>query len=254
MREPTRIVGLFGALGLGTFVLLVLAALASAQTIEVYPGGTDRDVIVVAPSARTDPYARESALRAVVSSRLAASRSLAGSNIVVSSQNGTMILAGTVAEPDDIARAEVIAQRTPGVVAVVSQLKVDPALYAQTRAVTDLTDADLARRVTERLAAEFNAGDIDRKWEYGYEIEAENLELDVAADDGEVILSGEVPTYDALGRAVAVARTVPGVIAVRTNLAIDDDQETASSYETYPGPFEKPQHHPFFDRSPDYDD
>jgi osmotically-inducible protein OsmY len=256
-RESTRIVGLFGALGLGTFAVLLLAAMAGADTVQVYQSTAPRrEVITISPGSASlsDPYARESALRATVSSNLAASRSLAGSNIVVTSSSGTIVLAGTVAEADDIARAELIARQTPGVRAVVSQLAVDPAMVAAAETADRIDDAELARRVSERLAAEFPGADVDRKWEYGYEIESDELELDVAADDGEVVIGGEVPSYDALGRAVAVARSVPGVAAVRTSLNIDADRDTASTWESYPGPFEKPQHHPFFGPSRDYDD
>src|SRR6185503_630523 len=181
MREPTRIVGQFAAVGIGTRAFLLLAAMANAQSVQVYTNGTapsasaraTRDYIVIAPgrASYNDPYVRESALRAQVASNLAASRSLAGSNIVVSSQSGSIVLAGTVAETDDIARAQMIARNTPGVASVVTQLSVDPVIVAaQAERAERLSDADLARRVSERLAAEFSNADIDRRWEYGYEV------------------------------------------------------------------------------------
>ena len=268
MREPTRIVSQFAAVGIGTLAFLLLAAMANAQSVQIYTNGaspsasatatvgTDRDVVVVAPGhlPANDPYVRESALRARVASNLAASRSLAGSNIVVSSQNGTVVLTGTVADTDDIARADMIARNTPGAANVATQLSVDPAIVAKAER---LSDADLARRVSDRLAAEFNNADVDRKWEYGYEVESktDGVELDVAADDGEIHLMGEVPSYDAFGRALAVARSVPGVVTVRSNLHFGSGGETTAGFETYPGPFEKPKSHPFFgNKYRDYED
>jgi osmotically-inducible protein OsmY len=269
MREPTRIVGLFGALGIGTLAFMVLASMASAQSVQIYTNsgapsasasatvGSGQDYIVVAPGriASTDPYARESALRALVASRLAASRSLAGSSIVVSSQNGSIVLTGTVPDTDDVARADALARSTPGVSNVVTQLSVQPiAVEIQPQR---FTDAELARSVSERLASEFHGADVDRKWEYGYAVEskAEGLDLDVAVDDGEVHLMGDVPSYDAFGRAIAVARSVPGVVAVRSNLRLDSGGQTTAGFETYPGPFEKPRSKPFFgNKYRDYED
>jgi osmotically-inducible protein OsmY len=272
MREPTRIVGQFAAVGIGTLAFLLLAAMANAQSVQIYTNGgapsasaratvgSGRDYVVITPgrTSYNDPYVRESALRAQVASNLAASRSLAGSNIVVYSQNGSIVLSGTVAETDDIARAQMIAQNTPGVANVVTQLGVDPVIIAaQVERAERLSDAELARRVSERLAAEFNNADIDRKWEYGYEVESatDDIELDVAADDGEIHLMGEVPSYEAYGRALAVARSVPGVVAVRSRLHFGSDEQTTAGVETYPGPFEKPRSPTFFGRkSHDYED
>jgi len=210
---------------------------------------TDGNVIIVTPgrvNGGFDPYARESALRAQVAANLAASRSLAGSDVAVTSNNGTIVLEGIVAESGDLDRAELIARRTPGVVGVLNQLRVDPSVATRAEA---LDDADLAKRVSERLAAEFERAQLERRWEYGYGVKAESMELNVSADDGEVVLSGAVPSYDALGRAVTIARGVTGVQAVRSNVRIDVDDD-ATAWESSPRPFEKPQHHPFFGPSP----
>ena len=215
---------------------------------------TDRNVIIVTPgrvSGGNDPYAREAALRAQVVANLAASRSLSGSNVVVTSDNGTIVLDGIVAESRDLDRAELIARRTPGVVGVVNQLRVDPGVITRAEA---LDDAQLARRVSDRLAAEFEQAHLERRWQYGYGVEADSLKLNVDADDGEVMLSGTLPSYDALGRAITIARGVPGVQAVRSNVRIHVGDD-AGPQESHVGPFQKPQHDPFFSRSrPDRDD
>lgn len=247
-----RIVGVSGALGVGTLALVLLASLATA---EEWPRGfyqgpdgagangrieTDGSVTIVTPGpvdGGNDLYVRESALRAQVAANLAASRSLAGSNVVVTSTNRTVVLDGTVAEDRDLDRAELIARRTPGVVGVVNQLRVAPNLATRAEA---LDDAQLAKRVSERLAAEFERAHLERRWEYGYGVEADSVELDINADDGEVMLSGTLPSYDALGRAITIARGVPGVQAVRSNVRIDVGDDP-SPRESDVGPFQKPR-------------
>jgi osmotically-inducible protein OsmY len=209
---------------------------------------TDHNVIIVTSgrvNGGNDPHVRESALRAQVAANLAASRSLAGSDVVVTSNNGTIVLDGIVAESADLGPAELIARRTPGVVGVVNQLRVEPSVATRAEA---LDDAQLAERVSERLAAEFARARLER-WDDGYGVGTDSMELNVNADNGEVMLSGTVPSYDALGRAVTIAHGVSGVQAVRSNVHIDVDED-ASVWESSAGPpFKKPQHHPFFDRS-----
>jgi osmotically-inducible protein OsmY len=260
---PSRILSFFGALGVGALAVMLLASYVVGEEpprvfYQSSEGAganarveTDGNVIIVTPgrvNGGFDPYVRESALRARVAANLAASRSLAGSNVAVTSTNGTIVLDGIVAESRDLDRAELIARRTPGVVGVVNQLHVDPSVATRAEA---LDDADLAKRVSERLAAEFERARLERRWEYGYGVEAESMELDVNADDGQVTLSGTVPSYDALGRVVTIARGVPGVQAVRINVRLDPSDDATAS-ESSPRSFEKPQHHPFFGR-PDRD-
>jgi osmotically-inducible protein OsmY len=259
MRQSTYGISVFGAVSIGTLAIILWAAFAAAeepscvfyQTSEGAGANarieTDRNVVIVTPGrvhASNDAYVRESALQAHVAAKLAASRSLSGSSVVVTSTNGTIVLGGSVAESADLARAELIARRTPGVVGVVNQLRVRPNVATPTDA---LDDAELAKRVSERLTVEFERAHLERRWEYGYGVEAESMDVNVDADDGEVMLSGTVASYDALGRAVSIARAVPGVQAVRCSVGIDTEDDPAIGASS-PRPFEKPQHRPFVGR------
>jgi osmotically-inducible protein OsmY len=183
--------------------------------------------IVVSGRAKddNDKYLRESGLRARVAANLAASRSLSGSDIVVTSTDGTVVLNGSVAERRDLDRAELIAGRTPAVAGVVNQLRVKPDVDTPTEVIDD---AELAKRVSTQLAVEFQRARLERRWKYGYGVKGEAMDVTVDADDGEVLLSGSVPSYDALGRAVSIARAVPGVHAARSHLQIDVGEVPAS--------------------------
>ena len=163
MWQTTRIVGLFGALGLATLSVILLVAVAAAEESPrvFYRSSegvganarieTDRNVIIVTPGrvdGGNDPYVRESALRAQVAANLAASRSLSGSNVVVTSVDGTMVLDGVVAESSDLDRAELIAGRTPGVVGVVNRLQVDPNVVTRAEALDDAAARQACQRET----------------------------------------------------------------------------------------------------------
>ena len=74
MREPTRIAGMFGVIGLSTFFILVLVSLAAAQVRVIeQPGNGPTEVIILSPSASDGDAAAaaEAAMRTAVANRLA---------------------------------------------------------------------------------------------------------------------------------------------------------------------------------------
>ena len=246
MQLPNRI--FFAAAAASVAMLLSAAAPAGAQTGvyiadpdldgEVSAGDTETEIII-RPRRSTDPFVHESRLRAEVAERLGESPSLAGSNISVSSRGTDIVLTGTVAEAEDLDGAELIARRTPGVAGVINDLRVQPVVVVVPQAAND---GELARQVSQHIAADLGEAMIERESDYGYEVESRESEINVRADNGQVTLSGYVPSYDALGRTVSLARTVPGVTAVVSQLRIEPIYE--GSVQS-PGRFAKPGYKPF---------
>jgi len=261
MREPTRIAGMFGLIGLSTFALLVLASLASAQQVQIYDNTrkAPTEVIILNPgAAMADPATAEARMRANVVTRLTGTPSLGGSNLTVTSNGGTVILDGTVIEAPDISEAEAVARQTAGVTGVVNRIRIDPTYAGSAVMVPVLpaSDAALALNVAQALASHFGSAHIEGDGP-GYDVEIERHDqsandwrIDVESYNGQVTLGGVLPNYDAVGRALTVAREVSGVRGVQSNLMLagsDYDEDGTASV----GPFQKPQYRPFWHRDRD---
>jgi len=181
-------------------------------------------LVIGSPGAyRSDESRRErdAAVRERIVERLAASRSLQGSDVWVAVADGHVTLHGRVADEASKVRAVEIARRTPGARAVKTDLHSDPTLLEW--ASIQRKDEVLAREVAERLVAEaFPRARLEEDWIFGWEIEADSFEIDVDADMGTVTLTGDVPDGEDAERAIAVARRTPGVRNVRAVLQYDE--------------------------------
>ena len=169
-------------------------------------------------------------LRNVLTSRLAEKRSLAGADIQVSVNNGTVTLAGKVPTQEARQRAERIAQRTVSVREVQNQLTVDPQV-AQAWNTTNLTGEALEKQIAQILAKDvFPSAEAAEGLIYGWEVEGPNYEFDIDADDGTITLEGSVPNFDVISQVVARVRKVPGVRSVNSELWV----KNYNPYRSYP--------------------
>ena len=161
---------------------------------------------------------RNRSLAASVESRLAESRTLAGSDInVQSSQNG-VILTGKVADDKAKRRAEVIAMRTRGVNNVQNQLTVDQAFVDQRRN-KNVPDEQLSKNVAEQIAKALNAR-ANEDWLSGWEVQAAQWEIEVDSDGGRVTLGGDAASRSDMQTAISTARDVPGVQSVENDMSL----------------------------------
>jgi len=182
----------------------------------------DRIQLVVGTpgQGRSEARRHDAVVRDRLIERLAASRTLQGSDVWVSVVDGHAILRGLV--PDDLARARAVglARRTPGVRRVTDELRTDPSVLEWIQ--TEIEDDALAQRVAERLAAEtFPGARVEEDWAFGWEVEADSFELDVEADMGAITLRGQVPSSRDVERAIKVARHTRGVRSVHAELETD---------------------------------
>lgn len=163
---------------------------------------------------------RDAAVRERVLERLAASRSLQGSELWVFAHDGRVTLRGLVADEAAKQRAIEIARRTPGVRNVTSELRSDPGVAEWMR--LQVRDDVLAREVAERLIARaFPEARLEEDWLFGWEVDGAGFSIDVDADMGTVTLSGFVPSAVDEERAIRIARLTPGVRSVRSVLTRD---------------------------------
>ena len=180
-------------------------------------------LVIGSPGAyRADPgrQQRDATVRGRVIERLAASRSLQGSDVWVSVAGGAATLRGLVADETAKARAIEIARRTSGVHRVKDELRTDPTLAEW--AAFQLQDEVLAREVAERLVAEaFADARVEEDWAFGWEVEGYGFSLDVDADMGTITLRGSVPTVEHAERAISVARRTRGVRSVQAELRVE---------------------------------
>ncbi|NNL64904.1 MAG: BON domain-containing protein [Myxococcales bacterium] len=165
-------------------------------------------------------HQRDAAVRERLIERLAASRSLQGSDVWVSVAGGAATLRGVVADDAAATRAIELARRTAGVHQVRSELRTDPTLAEW--ASFQVRDEVLAREVAERLIADaFPGARLQEDWAFGWELEGFGFELDVDADMGTVTLRGSVPSPEHAERAIAVTRRTQGVRSVRSELRVE---------------------------------
>jgi len=121
-----------------------------------------------------------------------------GRQVTVETQKGTVYLRGKVDTPEAKTAAEGIAKDIEGVKSVKNDLQVVP---PGERKMTDTSDKDIAKSVSDRLARE-----------------AQLKKISVRSDSGVVTLTGEVPSLSASARASEVAYSMPGVRAVKNEV------------------------------------
>jgi osmotically-inducible protein OsmY len=160
------------------------------------------------------------ALANQVNMRLASRSSLAGSQIQATAQGNNVTLTGTVPEQDMKERAVAIAKQTPGVSNVTDQITVRAGA-----AFAEVDDDQLAKNVAQALAQKFPGARAEEQWLFGWQVIGNNIEVDVEADDGRIMLDGDVQTSQQIIDAIQAARQVSGVRAVEAvDLEIDSDE------------------------------
>ena len=121
--------------------------------------------------------------------------------VKVETQDGIVTLRGKVATVDEKSAAEEIARKIDGATAVSNALQIVP---DDQRTAIDAKDDELEKTIKARLDKD------DRLKEAG---------IHVRADNSVVTLMGKVPDQKLKTRAVDLTRGVPGVKAVRNELA-----------------------------------
>jgi hypothetical protein len=178
-------------------------------------------------STLTEPQIQNLMSEARVEGNLAQSRILAGSTVSVAVENGVATLNGKVPNETARQRAATIASRTRGISKVVNNLMIDPNLEAAANLV--VPDAELSKRVAEQLAQKLYGKAVADKTGPGWTVESICWGLAVDSDGGTIFLSGDVSCYDAMRRAIAVTRSIPGVKAVENRMALSIQAEPATA-------------------------
>ena len=129
-----------------------------------------------------------------------------GRQVNVETEKGVVFLRGKVDNAEAKSASESIAKGIDGVKSVKNELQV---VAPTERAVVDASDKDVQKAVEARLAADPRL-----------------KKVDVRADSRTVTLTGEVPSIAQSARASELARSVPGVRAVRNDLTYDDTNRT----------------------------
>jgi hypothetical protein len=225
---------------MGRIYTAAVAATLVLATLPALAGQTDKDATSpgqrqhMRGQARHDgPSRAERLLEDRVFVRLAEG-AWAGGDFMVKAEDSTVILSGTV--PSEAAKQRMlrIAGRTFGVQAVRDQLRVDPT-SAMPAAGPTVPDRELAKSVAQQIASTIAGSKAGEDWWLtGWRVEGPDnrWHFTVEAEDGDVWLEGDAPTYRHIRHAVEAARQVSGVRSVRSNLDID------RAYYRYPyGPY-----------------
>lgn len=167
-------------------------------------------------------------IEARITQELAASRSLAGSNITAKVEGKTVTLEGTVESEAAKRRAEGIAGRVDGVDKVDNRLRVDKTMAD--RSMTEVDDNELAKQVAQKLQQEvLTDAKAKENWFFGWSVEGRENQIDVNVDDGSVELTGEARSLDELTKIVRTVRSMPGVASVRAELKFEEGRSHRSS-------------------------
>lgn len=188
----------------------LLLALPLAAALAAAVDAAPRTDVAPLPSEHSDLF-REGRIWAT----FAMDPSLAAYDIEVDVEGARVVLEGAVESAVDRELAESIAFSTPGVTRVDNRLEIDPALVgkrprdnAAMRYQQAVNDAAIAARVRSLL-----------HWN-NY---TDGFEITVKADDGRVVLTGDVDTSNSAQVAERLARSVAGVAAVDNRLTIEPD-------------------------------
>lgn len=196
MRYP----GLVTAWMLAAAVVVGTPASGRAQsTGDTIGQKTDRAADKIKGAAQDAKTAiSDSWLTAKTKIALYADERVKGRQVSIETMKGIVMLRGKVDSDESKAAAESIAKGIDGVAAVKNELQVVP---PSEREMVNASDSDIKKTVETRFAKD-----------------PQLKKIDVRADAGVVILTGEVPSIGASARASEMAREVPGVRAVRNDL------------------------------------
>jgi hyperosmotically inducible protein len=186
-------------------------------------------------AANTGNAIKDSWITLKVHSQFVPEDALKDSDIDVDTNNGVVMLNGTVASEAGRARAIAIAKATDGVKNVMDHLRVGvPA--DSTAAMRDAgreagdktrdaarTTADKSREATGTTGKAISDGWIKSKIaaQYVTEDSLDNSDIDIDVSKGVVALKGAVRTAAAKDRATAIAKGTDGVKSVSNNLKVD---------------------------------
>ena len=119
---------------------------------------------------------------------------------VETQKGGVVVLTGKVDDADAKSAAGDIAKGIDGVTSVKNDLQV---VAPEKRDMVEAKDADIKKAVQSRLAKD-----------------SQLKSVDVRADSGVVVLSGDAPNITAAARASEMAREVPGVKSVKNEINV----------------------------------
>src|SRR5262249_20992621 len=142
---------------------------------------------------------------------LLADERVKSTQINVEPSNGVVALRGKVDSSEAKAAAAEVAKGIDGVKDVKNELRVVPPAERKT---VEATDKDITRHVQDRLA---------------HDTKLKHAKIDVRTDAGVVVLTGHVPSVSLSARASELAREVPGVRAVKNDLAYEQRSSMAHS-------------------------
>ena len=176
------------------------ASTASDKTAEAgdSAGGKAKSVAREAKTGLSDSW-----LTAKTKIALFADERVKGRQISVETQKGAVMLRGKVDNNEAKTAAESIAQGIDGVRSVKNELQV---VAPSQRAAVEATDKDIQKAVEAKLAAD-----------------PQLKKIDARADAQVVTLTGEAPGIGASARASELARSVPGVRAVKNDVALPSE-------------------------------
>jgi len=132
-----------------------------------------------------------------------------GTSVNVETQKGTVFLRGKVDSDAAKQAAEEVAKGIDGVKSVKNELQVVPASTAK---AVEAKDEDLTKQVKTRL-----------------QNDARLKKVDVRVDNGVVTLQGKVASIADSARASQLARSVPGVRAVKNDMTFDSAMDDSST-------------------------
>lgn len=209
--------------------LLLTAAPAGAQDRQAPQGSRERP-----PQVREAVPDVENQLAAdQIFVNMARSASLRDANIRVTVQGDRARLEGTVPSEEAKRRAVAIATQHPRIRNVEDRLAVSQqgGTSGQARSGTGQErpdDGRIAERVARQLAERLPEGRAEEGLFSGWSVQGRgDTEIDVSVDEGDVTLSGSVPSMQQVRQAVEAARRVEGVRTVRSELAFE--RETGRS-------------------------
>lgn len=132
-----------------------------------------------------------------------------GTSVNVETQKGTLYLRGKVDTDAAKQAAEEVAKGVDGVKSVKNELQVVP---ASEKKMVEAKDEDLTKQVKTRL-----------------QNDARLKKVDVRVDNGVVTLQGKVANISDSARASQLARSVPGVRAVKNDMTFDSAMDDSST-------------------------
>lgn len=132
-----------------------------------------------------------------------------GTSVNVETQKGTLYLRGKVDTDAAKQAAEEVAKGVDGVKSVKNELQVVP---AGDKKMVEAKDEDLTKQVKTRL-----------------QNDARLKKVDVRVDNGVVTLQGKVANIGDSARASQLARSVPGVRAVKNDMTFDSAMDDSST-------------------------